>query len=436
MVLTLTMPIRTFVASLFLLLASISANAKDVSYEEILASPDDIKLSYLYAQQQVIKGDLEQATSALERVLLLQPNWDTARLFYAAVLFRLDDAEGAKRELKLLQDRPLSANQQREVSKYLALATAKSKKTRLTGSIATGFRVDSNPDMTTSSSNDLNGNPLDTDERVDGAFLATSNIRLEHNLPGGSGNFAFIEANGNLNEQFQVSEADYLTGGVRAGASFFLQDLQLTPYVSATALELQEQLYRSEYGGGLTAKYTVDPKLSLSLGAQGIYQDYRAVSDDSVGSARDGWLYVVAGGIAYRTSETNRISARINGYQKQASNDSYSYEALELIASDVFLLGRGQYVLASASYRWQNYDQPDPKYSATIARKDRLFKARVAYGIPVDTLLDFVNVEHGSATSGLNVQIGANYLNQDSNIPNFDADSLSADILFTKRFAY
>jgi len=60
----------------------------------------------------------------------------------------------------------------------------------------------------------------------------------------------------------------------------------------------------------------------------------------------------------------------------------------------------------------------------------------LAYGVPVDTLLDLVNVEHGSATSGLNVQIGANYLNQDSNIPNFDADSLSADVLFTKRFAY
>ncbi len=412
------------------------AAAQTVSYDDVLAKPDDIKLSYLYAQQQVIKGDLEQASAALERVLLLQPNWDNARLFYAAVLFRLADMEGSARELRLLLDRPLSPAQESEVKRYLALATAESKATRVSGRIATGIRVDNNPDLTTSSSNDLNGNPLDTDARVDGAFIAASKIRIEHTLPGGSGSFAFIEANGNINEQFKVNEADYLTGGVKAGASFFHNDFNITPYVTAAGLTLQQQLYRSEFGGGLLAEYTVNPRLSLVVGAQGIYQDFRAVSSDSVGSARDGWLGSANGGFTVRTSETNRLSGRISGYKKNADNDSYSYEALELAVSDMLLLGKGQYILGSLSYRWQNYDQPDPNYSATVTRKDKLLKARIAYGVPVNNILELINVPQGKISEGMNLQFGVSYLDQDSNIPNFDADSLSVDVMFAKRFTY
>ena len=195
-------PVLVLVSALLLGAVAVPAAAEDVSYDRILANPDDVKLSYLYAQQQVIKGDLEQASAALERVLLLEPNWDTARLFYAAVLYRMDDMLGSKRELELLLDRPLNPAQQREVKKYLALATAKSKRTRLTARMTGGFKVDSNPDLTTSSSNDLNGNVLDTNSRVDGAFLATSRIRLEHTIPNGTGSYGFIELHSNLNEQF------------------------------------------------------------------------------------------------------------------------------------------------------------------------------------------------------------------------------------------
>ncbi|MEX3010991.1 tetratricopeptide repeat protein [Hoeflea sp. TYP-13] len=418
----------------FLLAVLVRAEADDVTYDEVLANPDDLKLNYLYAQQQVIKGDLEQASAALERVLLLQPNWDTARLFYALVLYRLDDMEGAKRELTILSDRPLGPSQAREVKKYLALASSKSKTTRISGRVSTGFRVDSNPDLTTSSQNDLNGDPLDTDKRVDGAFVAGTRIRLEHDLPGGQGNYAFIQTNSNLNQQFQVSEANYLTGGVKAGASFFFEDLKLTPYGTADIFTLDGQVYRSEYGGGLYARYSVNPKFSVFAGGEGVFQNYQVVSTDSVGSARNGWLGTASGGFAVRTSESNKFTARVKGYLKNARNDSYSYDGIEIAATNLMLLGKGQYILATASYRWLDYDQPDPNYSTTVTRKDRLFKGRLAYGLPLDVILENIDVTPPEATANINFQVGVNYLNQDSNIPNFDADSVSADIMLIKRF--
>ena len=411
-----------------------SVAAEDVTYEEILASPDDLELNYLYAQQQVIKGDLQQASSALERVLLLQPNWDNARLFYALVLYRLGDMEGAKRELTILSDRPLSPSQAREVRKYLALATSKSKTTRVTGRLTTGFRVDSNPDLTTDSTNDLNGNPLNTDSRVDGAFAATSMIRIEHDLQDGQGSYLFIQGDGNLNEQFEVSEASYITGKVKAGASVFIDDLKITPYGTASVLTLDGQVYRTDVGGGARADYSVNPRFTVFAAGSGVYQDYRVVSTDSVGSARNGWLARASGGVIARTSDRSRFAARISGYFKDANNASYSYDAVEIAASHMLLLGRGQYVVATASYRWLDYDQPDPTYSATVTRMDELFKGRIAYGLPLDLLLENLSVTPPEATSNVNLQVGVNYLNQDSNIPNFVADSVSADILLIKRF--
>ena len=411
-----------------------SAEAQDVTYDDILANPDDLQLNYLYAQQQVIKGDLQQAASALERVLLIQPNWDNARLFYALVLYRLGSMEGAKRELTILTERPLGPSQAREVRKYLALASSKTKTTRVSGRLATGFRVDSNPDLTTDSANDLNGNPLDTDNRVDGAFLATSMIRVEHDLQDGQGSYLFIQGNGNLNQQFEVEEANYITGSVKAGASFFIEDLQITPYGKVGVLTLDGQHYRTDYGGGARAAFSVNPMLTIFAAGSGMYQDYQVVSTDSVGDARDGWLATATGGLTARTSDRTKFSARISGYFKDAENNSYSYDAVEIAATQLFLLGRGQYVIASASYRWLDYDQPDPNYSTTITRQDELFKGRVAYGLPLDLLLENMNVTPPEATSDVNLQVGVNYLNQDSNIPNFVADSVSGDILLIKRF--
>ncbi|WP_419907636.1 hypothetical protein [Hoeflea sp.] len=426
---------KTALSTVFSLAIVVGAGAQDVSYQDILNNPDDLELNYLYAQQQVIKGDLEQAAAALERLLLLQPNWDNARLFYALVLYRLDDMAGAKRELTLLTDRPLSASQKREVNRYLALASAQSKSTRLTGRIAVGTRVDSNPDLTTSSDVDLNGTPLDTNTRVDGAFTAGTMLRLESDLPGGAGNFGFVQLNSNLNEQFSVDEADYITARVRAGASLFYEDLQITPYGVAQILALGGQVYRTDYGGGARAKYTISPQVSVFVGGEGVFQNYEVVSDDSVGSARNGPLATAIAGVTVRPSERNRITARVSGYFKDARNDSYSYDAIEIALNSLWLLGQGQYVLASASYRVQDYDQPDPNYSATVTREDQLFKARLAYGLPLDVMLENLNITPAEVTSNVNFQVGVNYLNQDSNIPNFVADSVSADIMLIKRFA-
>ena len=71
-------------------------------FEAVLATPDDPDLNLAYARAAADIGDLNGAAAALERVLIADPNRHGARLFYAVLLFRLDDLQGAREQLDLL----------------------------------------------------------------------------------------------------------------------------------------------------------------------------------------------------------------------------------------------------------------------------------------------------------------------------------------------
>ena len=106
--------------------------ASDPDYGLVLRAPDDVEFTLAYAQKRASAGDLIGAAAALERLLLNKPNWHAARVFYAAVLIRLDDLQAAKRELALLKDVQLTPDQQSEVAKYERLANRQTAKTRFT----------------------------------------------------------------------------------------------------------------------------------------------------------------------------------------------------------------------------------------------------------------------------------------------------------------
>ena len=80
-----------------------------IQYSEILANPDDLSLSVKYAQQLINDGELQKATIALERVLLINPEIDKARLLLALVFYRLGSFPEAESELKTLDTREISA---------------------------------------------------------------------------------------------------------------------------------------------------------------------------------------------------------------------------------------------------------------------------------------------------------------------------------------
>src|SRR5437868_2059647 len=59
---------------------------RDVSYEDVLAHPDDIDLNFAFAQGQIQRAELRGAAATLERLLLINADLPRVRLLYAIVL--------------------------------------------------------------------------------------------------------------------------------------------------------------------------------------------------------------------------------------------------------------------------------------------------------------------------------------------------------------
>src|SRR5690606_34611785 len=76
--------------------------------------------------------------------LLARPDLDQVRLFYAAVLYRLDQLGEAEQEFKVLQARPLAASQQAEVARYLQLIAERRKPLKQAVTLSFGAHWDNN----------------------------------------------------------------------------------------------------------------------------------------------------------------------------------------------------------------------------------------------------------------------------------------------------
>lgn len=415
------------------------ASAQNVTFEEILASPDDLELNLRYARQQIATGRLDQSAATLERMLLLEPEWDGARLLYAIVLYRLDDLKGSKRELLILQERDLTAQQQAEVAQYLGLVTGKDKTTRVTGSIALGARVDSNPGRASADNSGLAaGVPvtLTADERIDAAFSANSHVRLEHDLQNGRGDYLFAQLNGWINEYGKVNAADFMSGQFKAGVVIFRDSLKFTPYAKVRTVALSHRGFFTEYGGGAALGYSISPMIELLANGSVVYQDFQTTSISPVGNSRDGELYTIGGGTRIRFTETDTLTAQGFYFRKDARNASFSYDAYELSLQYLTLLGRGIYLVADGSFRRTEYDAADPRYSSTIIRSDDLYRARIAVGAPLSTVFSVVGTELPRGLADINLQVAGGYSWQDSNIPNLDINNWSGEVLLIKRFAF
>jgi predicted Zn-dependent protease len=128
---------RAFALAVPLALGALaSAGAQD--FDAVMAAPDDVELNLAYARSEAAQGNLSSAASAMERVLILEPNRHADRLFYAVLLYRLGDYNGAKVELDRLKGANLSPLQRAEAERYLARVKEKTADSAFSGRLTAG----------------------------------------------------------------------------------------------------------------------------------------------------------------------------------------------------------------------------------------------------------------------------------------------------------
>ena len=403
----------------------------EITYEQILAAPDDVQLNLDYARQEVASGRLQQAAAALERLLLNRPNWDAVRLFYGIVLYRLNDLEGTKRELRLLEGRDLSPEQEADRARYLARAEQKSKAFRIMGRISIGGRYDTNPGRVSNSLTATIGPGFDDDHF---AFTAGSRFRIEADLNNGRGDYLFFQSRSNLSEFFEVDRADHLVGRAQAGVKLHGARGTFAPYVSYAASFVEHESFRQDHGVGFDAALSLSSQVSLILKGEASRESYENNSLFTAGSQRNGDR--IEGSVGLKIRPTDSLTLLVQGHwaDKDARNDGFSYDAKRASAAAYKLFGMGRYLTASVSYTRTEYEQPDGFYTINTTREDDLLRFRVATGAPLGTLFSSLDLPDG--ISSIVAQAGVSYYTQDSNISQLDIDNWSYDLMLSKSYAY
>ncbi|EFL87842.1 surface lipoprotein assembly modifier [Ahrensia sp. R2A130] len=408
-----------------------SATADLITFDQVLAAPDDPQLNLDYAQQEVRSGRLQQASAALERLLLSRPNWDGVRLYYGVVLYRLADMQGAIRELSILENRPLSAAQEKDRVKYLALAKQANKRLRVTSRFSLGARVDSNP-------NRIGDGVADPDDESDFGFTGSSRFRVEYDIPTNPGDYLFFQSVGATNIFADGDQADFLGSQQKAGVVFNGRTFIVSPYIHYGTTWLQDDRFRNQWGAGVDTSFALSDTVTALAKYRASYEDYRVTDFSTIGSQRDGWRHEVRAGFRWRPTDRQTFTLTGLWADKNADFDGYSYNRHGVRLRSFSLLGDGWYLDTSLAATRTDYDTFDNFYTsaATGAREETLVKARAAVGVPLSTLFAKSGFELTEAIGDIVAQVGVTYSHQNANVPLLDIENVSGDILFTKRFAF
>ncbi|MCX5794906.1 MAG: tetratricopeptide repeat protein [Elusimicrobia bacterium] len=362
-----------------------AAPGEDVTYEQVLADPDNVALNYRYARAQVRRGDVKGAAATLERILLVDPSQTEVRLFYAIVLYRLDNVVEAKRELDALQKLSLPPPLREEADKYAAAVAKREKKTHLSALLGAGFEYDTNrnaaPNRALFGGNDITPSA----RRDDTSLILMGNVGVKRDLPFQSvpevfGGFTYYQA-----EQTLAKTLNLKAYSVQGGTVYRVNRVKLTPTLLFDHVQLAQRTFLRDRGGDLRLDYRFNSATNLFLTARDVYQDFVATPQVASAAERTGVQTDFTAGSEHLLGPSMKFGTVIGYGFKNAAQKYWGYDRLTAGVNHAWLLGRGAFLLSAFNVNYDQYKAPDPAIGGGY-RKDTTMRANGTLGAPLSLL--------------------------------------------------
>lgn len=403
--------------------------ASDPDYGKVLAAPDDVDFNLAYARSRSSAGDLVGAAAALERLLLNRPNWHAARLFYAAVLIRLDDLQAARRELALLKDVQLSPEQTAEVAKYTRQSERRDAASRLSGQVSVGVAYDGNAVGTLANAVDLGaGLPVEDD-----GLSLTSSASLGGATRIGGGAELFAQLSGLSKTDVSGPDQRYVRGDAQVGLGFAAGGVGVRVAAVVRNVSIFGDQYQFDYGGRVELSRRLGTRTTLNATLEVVDQDYdeAGFALPGLGDGRDGTRIDGSIGLSTRLTARQTLSFNIGYDDKDADYLPFAYRGPHASAAYGALLGRGGYASLSAQVRRFNYRAADLLVSPVRRRDTRSF-FRAALGAPLSAFT--ASGVTSDFRERLLLEGAVSYNRRDSRAPYLDYDSFGAETRLIYRF--
>lgn len=420
---------------------------EEVTYQDILKDPDNVELNVRYAKQQLARGNYKNAAGTLERILMVRPDINEVRLYYAIVLFQLDNPDEAEAQFNLIKDLPMAPEMRAQIGTYLEEIENRRQTTRYVVNLSFGGRYDTNRNSASKWNHNLvldSHSALEDDDRIenDWGVLGSTSVSMNHDMGFQDRHELLASASYYHNHQFNRDDLITQVGAVSGGVKLNFPEVTVTPTIFYNQVRLSHERYTKNWG----AQLRLDKKLARPLNgfASAKYTDetYYHPTDSTSSHLYTGYAKEYVLGLDYIVSPAHKVTASWTHTDKRAKVYYYEYDGDEGSLNHSWLLGGGQFLISSLAARWRVYKG---EYAAVSdrTRRDKRFKGNITYGVPVDTLLDLAFDDRASWPEPIRNALGGwtwtnsvEYLWQQSNILNYDYDNQQYQTLLSRRWEF
>lgn len=416
--------------------------AGDITFEDVLDDPDNQELNFRYAKAQIDSGNLTGAAATLERMLLIDPDLADIRVYYGLVLFRLDSLGEAERVLEEALELPLSASLRQEAERYLAEIIKRKKRFRASVQLSLGSHYDWNRNAASNTgANLVLDSRLDLEEEdrrqydwaivgsLRGEFSYDLGFQAPHKLIGA---FTYYH-----DEQMGIEDLDTKAGTVSGGFKLVFPWATVTPTAFHTLTSLSHERYYRGRGAKLRAERKIGDAVDVHATGQYTHTKYDVLFESTSSKLRSGHRWDWETGASYSLTPAHRLSATYRHIASRAKENYLEYNAHEAEIGHTWLTGSGQFLLTTFGYRRALYRDNDVAVSEK-RRNDNRLRARLTYGLPLRTAIDFDGVPEDlkDATDGWIWTLSAEVLQQYSNIINYQYQNRRFQTMLMKRWEF
>ena len=256
----------------------------EAAFQEIFKNPGNLDKTFRYAELAVELGNFEAAISALERMLLINPNLPRVRLELGVLYFRLGSYQLARTYLLRALDGDPPADVRTNVEKFLAEVDKRLSRHQVSGSIYGGWRVQTNANAgPTSTAVRANGVAAtlgeENTDQGDSNFFLSGTLNHVYDLLTQSGLVIETNAIAFGSEQRDQKQLDLLFLSVDSGPRGKLMPNTLTnatyrPYVVGNIVRLEDVPYLRSFGAGINLTNQFSSSVSGELNAERLEQSF------------------------------------------------------------------------------------------------------------------------------------------------------------------
>ena len=375
----------------------------DAAFQEMMRRPADLDVLFAFATIATRTGDYEGAISALERMLLVNPDLPRVRLELAVLYYRLGSFEISRTYLEtVLATQGISPELRARAEQYMAEVEKRNSRSRFVGEIFGGMRYQSNANLgPPTSSVRLFGQTANLNQSATGTadWGAVSSGYVRHIYDLETQDKATLETQltGYINRQFQLSQANVSILDLSSGPRFqafqgIFEDVTIKPLGLLGYIWVNDVPYYGSYGSGFEIGSLMSDRLRNTTNL--VYR--RLMYQDSwylpFNSSYTGNEYSANTTFQYALTDVVALFANGNVQRYMTDNTpAYSYVlmgvggGMQFRFADPLFRSQLPWVISfSANLQWWTYDQPDPVIDPSVTRQQNDTILNVTLSVPFD----------------------------------------------------